>query len=344
RARWATLVGGLFALSVVGLDLGLAWPVVHGLERADHQYGIYPILMITWAGAFVVGTVVASILARRRGASIVAAILVLDALVMFGMPELSAPSVASPNLGPARYLASHLGSGRFFTLGPYHPDYGDYFELASANSDDVPVPKLWATYVTERLAPNANPTIFDGARVESGSGSTAAGDVVRRLPAYEDIGVRYVLADTTSAPFGPGPTFVGGIQRVYRDARVTIYSLPHPRPYFSTPGSSCTLTSHGDETLVARCPAPARLLRLELGLRGWTATVDGSPAPIGQVAGGLTSLQLPAGRSSVSFSYAPEHLDLALALFGAGWLVLLAVPLADRRRTAPQPASTGEAA
>lgn len=329
-ARWRAALAGLGALATAAVVLGFAAPTVRALWRATSLYHAYPVVMIAWGVGGVVVAVVLLALSSRAAPVVIGLLLVVDALGTFGLPQLSAPTSATIDYGPARYLAHHLGYDRYFSLNVYHPDYGSYFGLASLDADDLPVPNAFARYVTHHLAPNANATVFDGARVVEGTHPNALEDLIHHLAAYEAVGVRYVLAQRGSHPFGMGPHFRHHVTRVYWDPRIMIFELPHARSFFSTSGG-CWLHVESRDLVVAHCRRASRLTRLELAFEGWSATVDGRPATIAD-AGGLQQLDLPAGRSTVSFSYAPPHLHLALGLFGLGVVGAVGLPVAGRRR------------
>jgi hypothetical protein len=352
-ARWAVAAGGLLGLAMVGLDLALAWPAVQALEHRAAGYHGWPVASVAWgAGTAVVLALVAIFLRgkRRLAAALVGSVLALDALTMFVTPQLSAPRTVALDLAPADYLATHLGTARFYSVGPYQPDYGSYFGLASLDVNDLPAPTLWERYVS-RLSPNADPLIFNGGRVVGGTPSraTQAQTLVQRLAAYEAAGVRYVLTRPGADPFAGSAGAGDGVQLVASSPYVSIYELPHPRPYFSATGGRCTLAWSSREAVAARCGGPASLLRLELDLPGWTATVDGHSVPIRSADGGFMSVPVPAGNSTVTFAYLPPHEDLGLAAGVAGFLLAVGWPvLCCRRRraqpAAPAPAETAPAA
>jgi hypothetical protein len=75
----------------------------------------------------------------------------------------------------------------------HHPDYGSYFELASLDSNSLPEPEAWQTYLRAHLAPDAVAIAFSGRGVAPG-GPSAVQDLRRHLREYEAIGVRFVLA------------------------------------------------------------------------------------------------------------------------------------------------------
>jgi hypothetical protein len=346
RGRRGALAGGAATLALLLVEL---FEARHTLESLWHDpsYRPYFVAMTCWAGATATLVVLAGVHGgragdakapsrRRLGPAAVLAVVALDAVVMFTLPQLSAPRSVTLDSGPAQFLEAHLGSGRFFSMWVYHADYGSYFGLASLDSDDLPVPEQWADYVRANLAPDADPTIFDGRRVAKG-GASAAEDLRQNLAAYEQAGVSYVLSQTSTQPFGPASHLVDGVSRVYADPLVTIYRLPAPQPFFRTTGATCSLHPQGTGAVTASCSGPATLVRAELAFPGWSATVNGRPVEVRNAAG-LEAVSLAGGSSSVSFDYTPAHLGLGEGLAGAGLLgaaaVLAAPGLLRRRRSA----------
>jgi hypothetical protein len=343
--RIAVLVGGVATLAWLGTVLLFAWPDVRALYEARAAYRAYPILMICWAATLVVAVTGAgaAFTGRRITAGVVAALLALDGAVMFGVPQLSAPRSVTIDMGPVDYLASHLGNGRFFSLGIYKPNYGSYFGIASLDVNDLPVPKLWKSYVTDVLAPNAIPTVFDGESVKKRHGPSEAKELTEDLADFEAVDVRYVVVRRKNELFGAGPIYADGVRRVYADGFAAIYSLPHPRFFFSVNGAPCRLHADGSTEVAAICVHPATLVRSELDLPGWSASVNGRPVQIEPVDSGLESVKIPAGDSRVTFSYTPAHLDLGLGLFGVGAVTAVGVPVWGRRRQRRSATSQGPA-
>ena len=113
---------------------------------------------------------------------------------------------------------------------------------------------------------------------------------------------------------------------VYHDPAMTIYRLPHPRPYAEAPG--CALAVRSRTEMEADCPRGAELHRLELFYPGWSARVNGRAAEIGEFDRAFQRVALPAGKSAIVFSFAPPGIGYGLAAFGAGVLALLALALA----------------
>ena len=119
---------------------------------------------------------------------------------------------------------------------------------------------------------------------------------------------------------------------VTRVGGLDIYRLPHPAPYFSTGNGHCTLTPRSRTEFAADCPAPTTLTRLELFAPGWRASIDRHPTPISPAANPIfQSVHLPAGHSTIRFTYAPPGATLALSCVPAGCLLLLATLFAQTR-------------
>ncbi|MGP8198051.1 MAG: YfhO family protein [Limisphaerales bacterium] len=77
-----------------------------------------------------------------------------------------------------------------------------------------------------------------------------------------------------------------------------------------------------DVRIDASLPRPGFLLLLDTYFPGWSATVNGEPAPILRADYNFRAVSLPAGRSTVSFSYRPESFRIGLYLCAVGILGL----------------------
>jgi hypothetical protein len=78
-------------------------------------------------------------------------------------------------------------------------------------------------------------------------------------------------------------------------------------------------------------PRPGFLLLLDTWFPGWSATVNGEPAPILRADYNFRAVSLPAGRSTVSFSYRPASFRIGWYLCAAGILALAAASCLSRR-------------
>ena len=280
------------------------------------------------------------------GATLLSLTVVVDAMVMFAAPLLSAPTPQPVDTAVVGWLQHHIGLQRFTTLGPIQPGFGSYYGLQEVNVNDLPLPKAYARYISSHLDPGGDPIVFTGITTSPGQ-PTPAQVLAAHLPAYETIGVRYVIesasgTDVDGNPFPP-PALAGTVRLVYEDAQDRIYELPRPAPFFSAPG--CAIDPHGLDAATVHCAARAVLVRRALEMPGWTSTVAGRPAPIRTVSGLFQAVDVPAGTSEVAYGFAPPGADAALAASGAGLLaVVVGTGLAFRRRRTGAAGSRGDPA
>ncbi|HEV2362158.1 MAG TPA: hypothetical protein VGS21_10690 [Acidimicrobiales bacterium] len=332
---------GVAGLGVLGIVMASSAPgrmVTNGL-RLDAHLRVYTAATIAAVAAFAVVAVATSFLPWRRVAvAILAVLAVLDAGVAALLPPLSAPRTATMDLGPVDYLSAHAGLGRFLGLYVYHGDYGSYFGTGSVDTSDLPVPSAWAAEIQGRLSSNSNPVRFDGVSKEYLAGPSVIQEDVRAIPELESLDVEYFVANDIRPAFGRGPAYPGGITKVFDDGHYSVFRLPDPLPYFHVSGGGCVLDPSGYDDVRADCSAPATLVRAELYEPGWSATVNGRAVqvtPAGGPSGNLyTTIALPAGSSTVQFTYLPPdtYVSLAGVAVGGGILVALPVVVSRRRR------------
>jgi hypothetical protein len=110
---------------------------------------------------------------------------------------------------------------------------------------------------------------------------------------------------------------------VHRGLSMSIYELPGTRDYFSA--EACALKPSSHDRVDASCARPSKLTRLELSMRGWSATVNGEAVPIGLSDGVFQTVDLPAGEKRIEFTYEPPGFKPALGAAGAALLLVLAV-------------------
>jgi len=75
-------------------------------------------------------------------------------------------------------------------------------------------------------------------------------------------------------------------------------------------------------TIQTVLPQPGFLLLLDTYFPGWTATVNGQPTKIWRADYNFRAVPVPAGKSTVCFSYQPASFRAGLVLCAAGWLTL----------------------
>jgi hypothetical protein len=257
-------------------------------------------------------------------------------LAYFFYPTLANPRHVTIDTAAIRYLQAHSGYQRFFTLGPFEPNYGAYFDLAGLNHNDVPVSQRWVDYIHTHLDPYADPMLYLNVPRPSGQPSMSD-ELAARLPAYAAVGVKYVLTTPGDQPFAPLPAS----QRptlVYQDAVLWIYQLPDPAPLFGVASGSCRTETRSWTQADVVCAAPATLVYRSLADSGWRATVNGQRAAITMVDGLFQRVALPAGHARVVFTYEPPYARLALLLAAAGLLALAGALALSLRRAESQSA------
>jgi hypothetical protein len=316
----ATVTVLAVAAAVNAFDVDQAVRGVSTWEYVSFAWGFATILVIT--------TLTVSPRLRRLAMVVVVAFLPVEAVVMFVIPELSAPRSGNVDLAVVSFLKSHIGLDRFATLGPFAPNYGSYFGIASINENDLPLPKGFAKLVSTKLDPNANPVFFTGVTSNDPARLSPEDAFDRQAATYAALGVKYLLVppdDPTPDPRGVTLT------AVYADPLATVYRLSRVAPYFQDRTAGCTVERWTEQTATVDCAQPSTLVRNELEIPGWTARVNGHTRPLGSTRLFQQSLSLPAGRSTVSYRYEPAHVGLAA---GAGVAGVVAFPVSGmiRRR------------
>lgn len=206
RSRHAVLatLAGVLLVALVFL-----WSGRSVLETLQHNYASYVhhyFLTSLAVTALVALLVVCLYLVRSTRAApiLLAAALLGSSAALFMLPLFSGPRQAHLDRGPVAFLATHLGRHRFYTIGPIQPNYGAYFRLESLNYVYLPVVRAWATIVRRHLDPKTDISYFiPSVRLSLSEASPAAQAAAlrTRVPAYEALGVKYVLTPNGEDPF-----------------------------------------------------------------------------------------------------------------------------------------------
>jgi hypothetical protein len=324
----AAVIAGVMLLSAA---VYIGWADAH--LPTSPGLRIWGAVSLLWAAAATAATLV---LVSRGGSArairAASALLMCDAAVMALIPSLSLFASARLDMPAIRFLQENLGRQRFFTLGPIQPNYGAYFGIASINHNYLPVARRWTDWVRVNLDRAADPVVFNGNFGRLPGQPSQADELRQNLPAYGWAGVKYVVAPVGTDPLGAAATGAASPHRVYTDRLLSIYELPGARPYFEIQSGDCTLASATSRTrAAANCRTGGTLLRRELFLPGWSATLNGAPAAIHAYKDLFQAVDLPAGETTIAFTYAPPHILWAwLALLVAGGSLIL--PAAHRRR------------
>jgi hypothetical protein len=312
--RWRALAGAGGALAAVAVAAIAARPVIASIVPLVRGRGTFLLASIGWAAltAVAVGAFALVRAPRLRAASL-ALVVIVDAIVLFAVPEFSAPRATRIDLRPVTYLRRHLGEQRFFTLGPIQPNYGSYFRLASVRIEDFP-PESFVHYVHAHLDPRAAFVGYQPHRA-----LPARTELLTHIEGYRSAAVRYVLTRAGH----PLPRDGGALRLVLRTPTTWIYRLSGAAPYMSAPG--CRVSAVRVDSVRLHCRRSTTLVRRETWFAGWSASVNGRSTPIGRVDGLFQSVRVPAGRDEVSFRFTPLGMRWALLGLLAG-VVLIGAP------------------
>ncbi len=327
RKKHVLAVSGALVLFVL-LLLPFSLHETHRLYLAPH-HRLWLAASVAW-GVGSIGAVAATLLFFKKYAKVLLPLILLaDALLMFVVPQLSAPRSATVDMQPVNFLRANLGTERFYSLGAIMPNYSSYFNIASINTNDLPVAKNWTNYVTKHLNSNVSPLDgFTGVDQIDPNGITPLQAFFENMPNYEQVGVKYLVVRKDAVP--PVLTATGQLSLVFADTYYQVYQLPHPSPYFALAGSACTLTVQDKAHVSTSCPHATTLIRSELYMPGWTATVNGRSIVVCQTGPLFQAITVPAGAATISFAFAPPHIRLAEAAAALGVLVIIGVVAKER--------------
>jgi hypothetical protein len=166
-----------------------------------------------------------------------------------------------------------------------------------------------ATPVTIETVPGPGTAIYDSSVVADGkalvdcnANGLCTGRQARVLFFYEPSSIPQLVALTPTAH---------------------VYVLPHPAPIANAPG--CAVVVRTMTSFTATCQRPSTLTYRELAFKGWAATVAGRSVAITTAHNGVfQTVALPAGTSTVLFTYEPPRARLAWLACLLGLLVLAA--------------------
>lgn len=325
------LAAGIGALVLTGV----AGLIVHSfLKDVDKAPGglLAAHLSVAWAFFVILTLIVCSLVAFRSPrlvAPLFCAILFFDVAGMFVVPELSNPRNGQLDMGLISFLQGHLGTNRFYTFGPISPNYGSYFGIASINVNDVPVPTLWTNYISTHLDTNTFSIEFTGYVRLVPSGPSAAEEFRDHIDNYAWVGVKYVV--TTPDPDLGALAPSGRLRLVYDDGTYDVLQLSGTEPFFQAPQGHCAITWTSWNDATSRSAGATTIVRRELYMKGWSASVNGHPVRIHEYDGLFESVTIPAGEATISFHYAPPHEVLGVGALGLGVLVLVGEAYFGRR-------------
>ena len=242
--------------------------------------------------------------------TLVSVVVVAESLLLFIVPTLAAPAHVTVDNAPLHFLQAHQGEERFVDLSVLYPNWGSEFSINSLNAIDLPFPETFKNLIQRRLYPGLRPrNAFTRDRITQVVAQED--ELAEHLRSYEGASVKYLLAPRSLALSAALRSL--GVTAVFQDQATTIYQLPHTRPFFST-SSPCRIASSSFDVVRISCPRATTLLRTELSMSGWHASVNGRSTSIATVDGVYQAVDVPKGSSTVSYSFEPPHESLALTL------------------------------
>ena len=265
---------------------------------------------------------------------LIALVVVGESVLLFFVPTAESAKQITVDYAPIHYLHQHQHEARFLDLAVLYPNWGTEFGLNSLSSIDLPYPQNYKNFIEDRLYPGLNPG--NQFVVKGGADGVEAQEreLIAHFHSYENASVKYLLM-SDKVRIMPQLTALG-VTKVFRDSLATVYEMPHPRSFFTASASTCTVFSDNLDAATVTCPnAGATLLRTELSMKGWTATVNGQPATITTVDGVYQSIALPAGASNVVYRFYPPHERYALLLGFLAGLFLVGTFVMERRVATP---------
>jgi hypothetical protein len=263
---------------------------------------------------------------------LLALVVVVESLLLFFVPQAEAPKQITVDYSPITFLQKNLGQDRFMDFEVLYPNWGTYFGINELSDIDLPFPKAFKNFIETNLLPGLTPGNQFVAKGGRPGVPIFEHAVLNHFKQYEDASVKYLLMPS-SVSLLPGLA-KKGVTQVFHDSLATIYEMPQPRTFFSTP-SSCTVASSGDDKATLNCTTATTLLRTELSMKGWKAFVNGKEVPITTVHHVYQGVSVPAGTSTVTYSFSPPHERDALIVGFLGGLFLIGSFVNERRRFIP---------
>ena len=322
------------ATTLVALGL-LVWSAL-AASSVNHGVALIPKARIIFMGLhalpfIAVGLLlVLALLMRYRFAPLlVALVLCGEALLLFYVPTAESPKQITLDEAPIAYLHAHQGNERFLDFAVLYPNWGSQYRLNELSQVDLPFPHNYADFIAKNLFPNLSPS--NQFTIHGGMTGIEAQEqaLITHFQAYENASVKYLLIPSSVIP--PASFASLGVTKVFGDSLATIYQMPHPRPFMSTSSPSCTITTLGPSRATVTCPSGgATLLRTELAMPGWRAYVNGHEVPIATTNGVYQSISVPAGTSTVTYSFNPPHEKYGLLAGVLALLLLIGVWVRER--------------
>ena len=306
RAKRLLNLTSLLTLIVLVWGVMLAGVINEGVVLGHSSRYIHMFFDVLPFLAVVAILVIGQFSKLRIAPVLLALVLVAESIIMFALPSADAPKQTIVDQAPITYLLNHQGQQRFLDFAVLFPNLGSQYGLNSLGAIDLPFPKSYKDFIEKNLFPGLTPenqfVIHNGLAGENLQQQM----LLDHFAAYQGASVKYLVLPT-ALPLLPGLTALG-VKQVFSDATATIYLVPNSRPFFSTSSSTCTVTSTSVNAATVQCPTgSSTLLRTELSMAGWHASINGKSVDITTVDGVYQSVSVPQGTSNVTYSFTPPH-------------------------------------
>ncbi len=334
RVRWNLPGAGLVVLAMTLLGVATAAKYNDGFVVAGKKrtilIGLHALPFIAIGLLVALGVLLA--LTRWRGTIwLIALVAVGEAVLYFFTPTAEAPKQITLDEAPIAFLKAHQGYERFLDFAVLYPNWGSQYGLYEVNQVDLPFPHAYADFLASTLYPGLYPSNQFTVHAGMAGIINQEQDLVTHFSAFEQASVKYLLFPH-QVPLMPALAKLG-VTPVFRDSLAAIYQMPTTRHFISASNPSCIESTVSVNHASVVCPSgPTSLLRTELMMPGWRAYVNGREVPITTVDGVYQSISLPAGTSSVRYSFRPPHETFALAGGLLGILLMIAAWLFSRYR------------
>ncbi|PWJ26078.1 hypothetical protein ATK17_2222 [Branchiibius hedensis] len=347
--RWTVLLAAVLAVGYA--VTALVFAAREGV-LVNHRWTA---AAMTWTTVACACLVVLFLLVRSRPARAhvlalaAAGIVVVNAAGTYAVPQLSASPNKGVDLAPVEFLQANLGTSRFFTLGPIEANYGSYWRIAQLNANDLPVPQKYADLVINELRPDnwssLSPFVrgqYIPYRLVVHNQSVKVQRILlagygEKQAVYRQAGVKYLV--TRPGVVTPADAQKYDLTKAFSNGTADIWYDAKSSPYYTTT-AGCTVQQQTLSDVTLDCPQATTLVRRQLSSPGWTATINGTAHHVADSKSQLyQSISVPAGKSTVSFSYRPAHFvpAVAISLFVVLLMVLNALYWLVRRRRVAQP-------
>lgn len=312
QRRWYILFLGLSFIALVSLLLYAKGLIVELPLTLDVKKLI--VFSVLLSAGSLVAIFVALFISKKYRRQLLSLIILIEAFVLFMIPQFSVKNVGVIDLEPVKFLQSNLTYDRFFTLGPIAPNYGSYFDIASINHNDLPVPKKWAEYIVENLNSNADVISFTGDHVLNPLGPSSKEEFFKNIQNYKELSVKYLVAPVGFISDAEQSRYQ--LNKVLQSDVAEIFEIDRSKPYFEVINGECDINVISKTEVVTNCEGSSTMVRRELLLDGWSTNIGNlkpyGPNDIFQL------VELPKGENRVIFTYNPPYYKYSLVLFMVG--------------------------